>query len=56
MKKRKRDSHRQPVGRADNDPVLDSRIYELEYPDGRVEKYSLNMILESMVEQVDSND
>ena len=56
MKKRKRDSRRQPVGRADNNPVLDSSIYELEYPDGRVEEYSVNLILENMVEQVDSND
>ena len=53
VNKRKRDSQGHPVGRADDNPILDSRIYELEYPDGRVEEYS---ILENMVEQVDSND
>ena len=56
VKKSKRDSHAQPVGRAGNDPVLDSRIYEFEYPDGRVEEYSMNTILENLVEQVGSND
>ena len=36
--------------------MLDSRIYELEFPDGRVEEYSVNVILENMVDQVKSND
>ena len=54
--KRERDSQGQPVDRADNNPILNSRIYELEYPDGKVEEYSVNTILENMVEQVDSND
>ena len=56
VKKRKRESQGHPVGKADDNPILDSRIYELEYPDGRVEEYSVNTILENMVEQVHSND
>ena len=56
VKKRKRDSQGHLVGRADDNPILDSRIYELEYPDGRVEEYLVNTILENMVEQVDGND
>ena len=36
--------------------MLDSRIYELEFPDGRVEEYAVNVILENMVDQVKSND
>ena len=39
VKKRKRNSHEQPVGRAYNNPILNSRIYNLEYPNGRVEEY-----------------
>ena len=50
VRKRKRDSHGQPISKSDNNPLLDSRIYELEYPDGRVEEYSVNIILENMVE------
>ena len=38
VKKRKRESQGHPVGKADDNPILDSRIYELEYPDGRVEE------------------
>ena len=38
VKKRKWDSQGHPVGKADDNPILDSRIYELEYPDGRVEE------------------
>ena len=56
VKKRKGGSHGQLVGKADNNPILDSRICELEYRDGRVEECSVNIILENMVEQVDSND
>ena len=50
VKKRKRDAYGQPIGRANNNPILDSRIYELEYSDVRVGEYSVNIILENMVE------
>ena len=36
--------------------IIDSRIYELEFQDGRVEEYSVNVILENMLDQVRSND
>ena len=56
VKKRKRDSYGQPVGRVNSNPVLDSRIYKVEYPDGRVKYYSVNTKLENMAEEVNSND
>ena len=43
--KRKIDSNNEPVGRANDNPILDSRIYELEFPDGRIEEYSVNTII-----------
>ena len=45
-----------PVGSPNLSPILASRIYELEFPDGRIREYSVNVILENMVDQVKSND
>ena len=36
-------------------PILNTRIYELEFPDGLVEKYLVNTILKILLEQVDSD-
>lgn len=44
-----------PVGTPHSNPILDSRIYELEYPDGRVEEYAMNTIIENMMEQLDDD-
>ena len=43
--KRKIYSQGLPVGKANIEPILDSCIYELEYPEGRIEEYSVNSIL-----------
>ena len=37
-------------------PILDSKIYELEFPDVRVEEYSVNVIIDNMLDQVGNND
>ena len=37
-------------------PMLDSSVYELEFPDGRVEEYSANIIIMNMLDQVRGND
>jgi hypothetical protein len=50
--RRKRDSAGNPIGVASDNPILDSRIYELEYPTGRIEEYSVNTIVENLVQQV----
>ena len=46
----------EPVGSFDPSLMLDSRIYELEFPDGRIEECTVNLILENMIDQVKSND
>ena len=51
--RRKRDSSGNLIGKSNSNPILDSRIYELEFPDGRVEEYALNSIVESLYTQVD---
>ena len=51
---RKRDNDGNVVGQKHSNPLLDTRVYQLEFPDGRVEEYSMNIILENIANQVDS--
>jgi hypothetical protein len=43
------------VGTYDDNPMLNSIIYEVEFPDGQVKDYSANIIAENMLTQVDSD-
>jgi hypothetical protein len=43
-----------PIGNANDNPVLDTRLYEVEYLDGHKAALSANLIAESIVAQVDS--
>ena len=56
VKRRKLDHKGQPIGVPSRTPIIDSRIYELEFPDGRVEEYLVNVIIENMLNQVASNN
>ena len=42
-----------PIGTANPNPILDSRIYEVEYQDGHQASLSANMIVQNMFAQVD---
>lgn len=42
------------TGTYDDNPVLNSVVYEVEFPDGQVKEYSANVIAENMLTQVDS--
>ena len=53
MKKHKRDALGQPIGTKNDNPILDSRIYELEFPDGRIEEYSVNVLTEKLFNMAD---
>ena len=55
VKKRKLDYKGHPIGSPNANPILDPRIYELEFPDGRVEEYSVNIIIENILDQVANN-
>lgn len=55
VKKRKRDSMGNAVGSSNANPILDTRVYELEFPDGRVEEYGVNIIAENLMAQVDGD-
>ena len=53
IKKRKRDADGQLVGERNSNPILDSRIYELEFPDGGTAEYAVNVIAENLFNQAD---
>ena len=48
IRNRKRDTSGIPIGEANQNPILDTRIYEVEFPDGRVEEYSTYTIRKSI--------
>lgn len=54
IKSRKRDSLGSPIGQADSNPILDTRVYNLEFPDGRIEEYAVNVIAENLFDQADN--
>ena len=43
------------VGSYDDNPILNSIIYDIEFPDGQVKEYSANILAENMLSQVDDN-
>ena len=49
----KRDHHGRPIGQAHDNPILDTRVYEIEFPDGHVAEYTTNEIAESLYAQID---
>jgi hypothetical protein len=51
---RKHDHDGNPVGRANLNPILDSRLYEVVFPDGTTAEYSANVIAECLYSQVDN--
>ncbi len=53
VKRRVRDEEGNPVGRADNNPLLDSRKYKVEYVNRHVEELTANAIAENLIAQVD---
>jgi len=43
------------IGEANDNPMLDTRSYVVEFPDGDVSEYTANLIAESMIAQCDEN-
>ena len=52
--RRKRDRHGNPIGLENSNPVLDTRVYQVQFPDGTLKEYSANVIAENIYSQVDS--
>jgi hypothetical protein len=55
IKGRKRDHNGQLIGSSNPNPILDTRIYNVEFPDGHLEAYSTNKIAEALYSQVDQD-
>jgi hypothetical protein len=51
--KRMKDDEGNPIGTASNNPLLDSRQYEVEFDDGTTEILTANVIAENLLAQVD---
>ena len=50
---RKRDADGAPVGKRNNNPILDTCVYEVQFPDGHTEEYAANIIAESLYLTID---
>ena len=53
MKLRKQDALGNPIGEEHINPILDTRVYELESPDERVDEYAVNIIIENIIDHND---
>ena len=50
--KQKRDDNGNPIGRSNSNPLLDKRVYEVQFPDGTEQEYTANLIATSLYTQV----
>ena len=49
VKGRKRDSNGSLVGIYNQNPILDTRVFNVEHPDGSVDEYATNVIAKSLL-------
>ena len=50
------DKHGNPIGCYDKNPVLDSRVYNVMFPDGIINQYAANIITYSIDNEVDEDE
>ena len=55
VKRRAVDEDGKPIGITSNNPILDSRQYEIEYADGNTSVLTANIIAENLMVQVDDH-
>ena len=53
VKGRKRNTDGSIIGNYNSNPIIDTRIFDVEYPDGRIDAFATNVITESIYAQVD---
>ena len=49
-----KDGNGEPIGSYDINPFLNTTIYDVEFPDGKIREYCENVIAENMYSQVDA--
>jgi hypothetical protein len=52
---RKRDGNGNPVGQYNPNPILDATVHEVQFPDGRIQKYAANVLAEALYAHVDND-
>ena len=50
---RKKDEDGKPLGKRNQNPMLDSRMYDVEFPDGSTDSFTANIIAENLYAQID---
>ena len=55
VKRRKLSTSGDPIGQQNSNPILDTRVYQVEFPDGAEMEYAANLIAENMWAQCDVN-
>eukprot|EP00536_Pseudo-nitzschia_multiseries_P019303 jgi/Psemu1/59956/gm1.59956_g len=55
VKDRVHDLQNQPIGVRNENPILDTRLYKLQLPDGTIEEYTANIVAESLYSSVDDD-
>jgi hypothetical protein len=53
VERRKRDRDGNLIGKANHNPILDTRLYTVEFPDGKEAEYSANIIAETRLSMCD---
>lgn len=53
VKARVKDADGVPIGKRNSNPLLDTRLYEVEFPDGSTDTFTANTIAENILSQVD---
>jgi hypothetical protein len=53
VKTHKCDADGNPIGKANSNPLLDTHLYDVKFPDGDIKEYAGNVIAESIYSQVD---
>ena len=51
---RRKDADNLPIGKRNPNPILDTRQYEVQFPDGSTDCYSANLIAENIYAQIDN--
>ena len=52
---RTKDENGNIIATYDHDPMLNSMVYDVEFPDGEIKEYSANIIAQNMYTQFDAN-
>jgi hypothetical protein len=51
--RRKCDNEGNLIGRSNTNPILDTRVFEVQFPDGHIAEYSTNVLAENLYSMVD---